>query len=86
MDTLLTLRDARKRRQLSTTEVGRLVNCDPGNLSRIERGLQMPGRELSVRLFKFYSGEVPWPLIFGIEPEIVKTLEATLRRKAARKA
>ena len=49
----------RKSRGLSLAEVALKVGTDDGNLSRVERGVQAPKRELARALFRFYGGAVP---------------------------
>lgn len=61
------LREARKRRKLTLQQVGQAVGIDVGNLSRIERGQQVPTPALAGRLYEFYEGQVNWPDIFHVE-------------------
>lgn len=56
METLL--RKVRLRRRVSLSRVAREANVDPGNLSRIERGLANASREVAERLAKYYGGEI----------------------------
>jgi transcriptional regulator with XRE-family HTH domain len=63
----MNLRAARKQRQLTLQQVGHAVGIDAGNLSRIERGQQVPTPALAGRLYAFYEGQVDWPDIFHIE-------------------
>lgn len=49
----------RKSRGLSLAMVAAEVECDPGNLYRVEKGDQPPKRELARRLYRFYGGAVP---------------------------
>jgi transcriptional regulator with XRE-family HTH domain len=60
--TLLT--QTRKSRGLSLDVVAAKVGTDPTNLSRVEKGLQLPKRELARALHKFYGGVVPIGLIY----------------------
>jgi len=53
------LQQTRKSRGLSLEEVAAAVSTDATNLSRIERGIQPPKRELARRLFVFYRGVIP---------------------------
>lgn len=39
-------------------DVARAVGIDSGNLSRIERGRQTPGRDLAARLSEHFGGRV----------------------------
>lgn len=49
------LRERRKQRRLTLKAVADAVGTDPGNLSRIERGTQFPGRELARDLATFFD-------------------------------
>lgn len=62
METLLT--NARKSRRLSLEGVAQHVGTDQANLSRIEKGVQTPKRELARRLFEFYDRQVPLAAIY----------------------
>lgn len=63
--TLLT--QTRKSRGLSLDKVAAEVGTDPTNLSRVEKGQQMPKRELARSLFQFYGGAVPLGAIYDPE-------------------
>jgi len=63
--TLLT--QTRKSRGLSLDQVASEVQTDPTNLSRVEKGSQMPKRELARKLFEFYAGAVPLGAIYDPE-------------------
>ncbi len=52
------LRRLRKASKLTIEAVAESVDSDVGNLSRIERGLQVPGYPLAKRLSAFYSNEI----------------------------
>ena len=52
------LRQARERRNLTIQQVAAAVGIDTGNLSRIERGLQVPSKELTEKLAKYFGGEI----------------------------
>lgn len=65
--TLLT--QIRKSRGLSLDQVAGCVGTDPTNLSRVERGAQVPKRELARALFEFYDGAVPLGTIY--DPQYV---------------
>lgn len=52
------LRQARERAGQTIVEVGRAVETDPGNLSRIENGKQKASTDLAEKLSKHFSGEV----------------------------
>lgn len=51
-------------RGLSLSAVAQAVEANEGTISRIERGLQTPQRELARKLFVFYNGVVPLGLIY----------------------
>jgi transcriptional regulator with XRE-family HTH domain len=60
------LKAARQKRERTLHEVAAAVGTDTGNLSRIERGLQVPNKELTDALVRYYGGEVTeiqimWP-------------------------
>lgn len=52
------LRQARENRSLTIQQVATAVGIDSGNLSRIERGRQVPSKELTEKLAKFFNNEV----------------------------
>lgn len=52
------LRKARKSRGLTLTQVARENDMDEGNLSRIERGEQVPGVDVAARLAAFFKPEL----------------------------
>lgn len=60
------LRAARLARKKTLQEVAVAVSSDTGNLSRIERGEQVPSKELTDALVAYFEGEVTemqimWP-------------------------
>ncbi|MDH1085967.1 helix-turn-helix domain-containing protein [Pantoea brenneri] len=55
---LTPLRKARIKANLTILQVCTAVECDPGNLSRMERGLQKPTPLMAERLAKLFPGEV----------------------------
>lgn len=57
----------RKSRGLSLEQVASVVGTDQANLSRIEKGQQIPKRELARSLFKYYEGRVPLSAIYDPE-------------------
>ena len=69
--TLLT--QTRKSRGLSLDQVAAEVGTDPTNLSRVEKGAQVPKRELARALFEFYGGAVPLGAIY--DPQYVPVVE-----------
>lgn len=48
----------RVEKNLTITEVALAVQCDVGNLSRIERGTQLTSLEMAEKLSRFYEGKV----------------------------
>lgn len=52
------LKRARLKRELTLQQVANEVGIDTGNLSRIERGLQIPSKELAEKLVKLFDNEV----------------------------
>lgn len=54
----------RRARGLSLDDVARRVGTDQANLSRIEKGQQVPKRPLARALFDFYAGEIPLGAIY----------------------
>jgi DNA-binding XRE family transcriptional regulator len=68
------LRMAREKRGLTIQQVASTVGIDPGNLSRIERGKQVPSKDLAEKLCQVFGGEVTETHI--IYPERFGGLEA----------
>ncbi|MBK0350865.1 helix-turn-helix transcriptional regulator [Leclercia adecarboxylata] len=52
------LRKARLKAKMTIQEVASSIKCDPGNLSRMERGIQRPSPEVAERLAKLFSAEL----------------------------
>lgn len=52
------LRVAREKRQMTLQDLAVKVGSDVGNLSRIERGVQIPSRELAEKICSLFPGEV----------------------------
>lgn len=74
----------RKSRGLSLDVVADAVGTDPTNLSRVEKGQQMPKRDLARALYNFYDAVVPLGSIYDPEfGDIVagKPLETNERRR-----
>ncbi len=46
------------KREQTLQQVAGAVGIDTGNLSRIERGLQVPSKDLAEKLVKFFDYEV----------------------------
>lgn len=57
----------RKSRGLSLDVVAGAVGTDPTNLSRVEKGVQAPKRELARALFLYYDKRVPLGAIYDPE-------------------
>lgn len=57
----------RKSRGLSLEQVAAKVGTDQANLSRVEKGRQVPKRDLARRIFQFYGGSVPLAAIYDPE-------------------
>lgn len=68
VDTLLTT--MRKSRGLSLKDLADVVGTDRTNLSRVERGVQIPNRPLARALFKFYDGAVPLGAVYDPEFDV----------------
>lgn len=69
------LKAARLKRELTLQHVADAVGIDTGNLSRIERGTQVPSKDLAEKLSKFFDGEINEIQI--IYPERFSTADAT---------
>lgn len=69
-DSLMT--QTRKSRGLSLEKVAAAVETDQANLSRVEKGKQVPKRDLARRLFQFYGGSVPLAAIY--DPQFYRDL------------
>lgn len=52
------LRLAREKRDMTLQDLAVEVQSDVGNLSRIERGVQVPSRDLAEKLCAVFPGEV----------------------------
>ncbi len=52
------LRQAREQRNLTIQQVAAAVGIDSGNLSRIERGIQVPSKDMTEKLAQYFNGEV----------------------------
>lgn len=52
------LKSARKRAGKTLEIVSAAVGSDTGNLSRIERGLQVPSKDLTEKLVNYFGGEI----------------------------
>ncbi len=54
----------RRAKGLSLEQVATIVGTDQGNLSRIEKGLQIPKRPLARALYFFYERQIPLGAIY----------------------
>ncbi|MFS1563798.1 MAG: helix-turn-helix domain-containing protein [Candidatus Arsenophonus phytopathogenicus] len=52
------LRKIRIENELTIVQVVTAINCDAGNLSRLERGTQSASLELAEKLSRFYEGKI----------------------------
>lgn len=73
--------DIRKSRGLSLEKVAAQVQTDQTNLSRIERGLQVPEPDLACALFRFYGGAVSLEEICGPKFHELLALARDRRRR-----
>ncbi|WP_313377976.1 helix-turn-helix domain-containing protein [Achromobacter insolitus] len=67
------LRRAREQRQLTIQQLATAADMDPGNLSRIERGIQVPSKGLAEKLARALDGavseiEIIYPERFPLQP------------------
>lgn len=62
-----TLREVRLAKKETLADVAEAVDTDVGNLSRIERGEQVPQRDLARRLFEHFDGAVDLSAIYDPE-------------------
>nr|DAI68064.1 MAG TPA: Helix-turn-helix XRE-family like protein [Caudoviricetes sp.] len=52
------LRKMRVEKKLTISEVAMATQLDVGNLSRIERGMQVPSLETAEKLSRFFKGKI----------------------------
>lgn len=81
------LRLARERCGLTLKQVADAVSMDPGNLSRVERGEQMPSKELVAALVEHFGNlvtelQIIYPERF--DPETVELEQAAADRRSLR--
>lgn len=74
------LTQIRKSRGLTLEQVSKEVGTDPTNLSRVEKGHQVPKRELARALFDFYEGTVELGAIYDPEFHAEKAAAPVARR------
>jgi transcriptional regulator with XRE-family HTH domain len=58
---------ARRSRGLSLEDVAKQVGTDQANLSRVEKGAQVPKRPLARALYEFYGRRIPLGAIYDPE-------------------
>lgn len=68
------LKTAREKRKLSVTDLCARLDTHPQNYYRIERGEQVPKRELARKIHKFFRGSVSLSEIY--DPEYAAKLAA----------
>ncbi len=61
------LRETRKTKGLTLVEIDAALGIDTGNMSRIERGVQIPSLKIARQLAKYYS--LTLEEVFGVEEE-----------------
>lgn len=61
------LKQTRKSRGLTLEAVAQAVGTDQTNLSRVEKGEQLPKRTLARALYAYYGGVVPLGAIYDPE-------------------
>lgn len=61
------LTEMRKSRGVSLASLATVVDSDQGTLSRVERGVQMPSRELARALYRYYDGAIGLGAIYDPE-------------------
>lgn len=69
------LKQARLKREQTLQYVADAVGIDTGNLSRIERGIQVPSKELTEKLARHFDNEVTetqiiYPERFAVEANV----------------
>ncbi len=74
-DPVFLMAQVRRSRGLGLAEVAVKVGTDPSNLAKVERGLQIPKRQLARSLFEYYGGTVPLAAIY--DPVYVAEQPAT---------
>lgn len=72
------LREAREKRGMTLNALAKKVGSDVGNLSRIERGVQVPNSVLAERICKEFDGDVNelqliYPERYAEAPEPITT-------------
>lgn len=79
------LKRARKNKGITLEKVAELVQSDTGNLSRIERGLQTPSKELIAKLVELFADEglTELKILFPERFEVpVEAISAAYKKKS----
>lgn len=77
------LRQAREKKGLTLHALAVRVNSDVGNLSRIERGVQIPSSDLAAKIVEQFDGEInELHLIYPERYPMVDLVDATVDRAA----
>lgn len=76
------LTQIRKSRALTLEVVAAAVGTDPTNLSRVEKGAQVPKRELARALFEYFDGVVPLGAIYDAEMDAQQQERSRQRKRA----
>jgi transcriptional regulator with XRE-family HTH domain len=77
------LRRARKAKGWTLVQAAREIGTDVGNLSRLERGQQYPGRELAARVLTVFGGELSADELLGLRAGVVAAPSAASAERAA---
>lgn len=69
------LKQIRQKTNKTLQEVSAAVGSDTGNLSRIERGIQVPSKDLTEKLVKYFDNkiteiEILYPERFSVEANV----------------
>lgn len=78
------LRNLRKAQGKTLSDVATAIHLDVGNLSRIERGLQVASLEVAEKLTAFFQGEISeleilYPKRYQISAETVSPVSLTTK-------
>lgn len=81
------LKQVRLKHEKTLQEVSAAVESDTGNLSRIERGLQVPSKDMTERLVKYFGGEITetqiiYPERFAVADQQSSASESTNKPQA----
>lgn len=66
----MNLREARQKREQTLEDVAAAIGINVASLSRIERGEQLPTRDLARRLFEHFDGDVDLGTIYDPTHEV----------------